>query len=83
MSVIPWIVSLINRKWQKEFDKTVTELESAPKFKPEIPHIEDMMKVARNQPTHLAYNFMSRARRNHHNKRKGGGKYGSYAKKVY
>jgi len=73
MRPIVWIVSLINRRsWDKKFAEMVAEVESAPKSETKIPHIEEMMEIAKNQPTHLAHNFMSRARRNHHNKKKGG-----------
>jgi hypothetical protein len=68
MKLIPWIVALINRKWQQEFDAMVASLEmengSEPQPEPEI----DIDSV--NQPTHLSRKFRPRAKRQYVSKSK-------------
>lgn len=61
MKILTWVVALCNRKWQREFDAMVAEIESAP----ETDHIEYCEPIIPDQPTHLSRQFKSRPRRHH------------------
>jgi hypothetical protein len=66
MKLIPWIVALCNRKWQRKFDALVVSIENA--SEPTENGVElDNTTLAASQPTHLSQKFQSREKRHYAN----------------
>ena len=64
MKLMYWIIALCNRKWQKQLDTLVMEVEA------EEPRPIDndifLMRDEVEQPTHLSRKFQARAKRKKH-----------------
>lgn len=63
MKLIPWIVALCNRNWQKKLDTIIAEVEAQEEPKLVDGELNLNMDVINQQPTHLSYKFKARAKR--------------------
>ena len=77
MKLLAWLIMMYNRRWQKQLDVMVSQLDEtgtknklATKYEPmvEAPSKEEIMEAIESQPTHLSNKFRSRSKKKYYRK---------------
>lgn len=71
MKLLIWLIMMYNRRWQKQLDVMVSQLDETDtnklttKYKPvgEAPTKEEIMEAVSSQPTHLSGKYWTRPAR--------------------
>ena len=78
MKLLAWLIMMYNRRWQKQLDVMVSQLDETDtknklttKYEPvvkEAPTKEEIMEAIDSQPTHLSNKFKSRSKKKYYRK---------------